>query len=126
MNIVSSFFDFIKEETHRHPTLHLTELVEMLTLMRKEDIRLPLPITTGNEAGVNLLTTHGSKGLEFQYVFLAGTNAHYWEKKRRTANAGYNLPDTVLSSLENSDDIEELRRLFYVAMTRAKQFLNIS
>ena len=77
LNLVSSFFDFIKEETHRHPTLHLNSLVDMLKLMRREDIRLPLPITTGSEAGVNLLTTHGSKGLEFQYVFLAGTNAQY-------------------------------------------------
>jgi DNA helicase-2/ATP-dependent DNA helicase PcrA len=98
----------------------------MLKLMRKEDIRLPLPITSGNESGVNLLTTHGSKGLEFKHIFLAGTNAHYWEKNRSTATAGYSLPDTVMNSLEHTDNKEELRRLFYVAITRAKQFLNIS
>ncbi len=126
LTLVSHFFDFIKEETHRHPSLHLNSLVEMLKLMRREDIRLPLPITTGNESGVNLLTAHGSKGLEFKYVFLAGTNAHYWEKKRSTANAGYTLPDTVLSSLEHANDKEELRGLFYVAITRAKQNLTIS
>ena len=126
LELVSHFFDFIKDETHRHPSLDLNALVDMLKLMRREDIRLPLPITTGNEAGVNLLTTHGSKGLEFKHVFLAGTNAHYWEKKRSTATAGYTLPDTVINSLEHADDKEELRRLFYVAITRAKQFLNIS
>ena len=59
-------------------------------------------------------------------MFLAGTNATYWEKKRSTASAGYSLPDTVLSSLEKADDKEELRRLFYVAITRAKKHLNIS
>jgi DNA helicase-2/ATP-dependent DNA helicase PcrA len=126
LEIVTHFFDFIKEETHRNPRLNLTNLVDMLKLMQREGIRMPLPITTGNEAGVNLLTTHGSKGLEFQYVFVAGTNAHYWEKKRSANNIGYKLPDTVLSSLENADDKEELRRLFYVAITRAKKHLQIS
>jgi DNA helicase-2/ATP-dependent DNA helicase PcrA len=126
LDMVTSFFDFIKEETHRKPSLHLKELVEMFRLMKREDIRMPLPITTGSDAGVSLLTTHGSKGLEFEHVFLAGTNATYWEKKRSTASAGYSLPDTVLSSLEKADDKEELRRLFYVAITRAKKHLNIS
>lgn len=126
LDMVSHFFDFIKDETHRHPSLNLAALVDMLKLMRREAIRLPLPVTTGNELGVNLLTTHGSKGLEFKHVFLAGTHAHYWEKKRSTASAGYTLPDTVLNSLEQADDKEELRRLFYVAITRAKQFLYIS
>ena len=75
---------------------------------------------------MNLLTTHGSKGLEFEYVFVAGTNAHFWEKKRASNNIGYSLPDTVFSTLENTDDKEELRRLFYVALTRAKKEIQIS
>jgi DNA helicase-2/ATP-dependent DNA helicase PcrA len=126
LDMVTSFFDFIKEETHRKPSLHLKELVALFRLMQREDIRLPLPITIGSEAGVNLLTTHSSKGLEFTHVFVAGTNAAYWEKKRATSNAGYNLPDTVMNSLEKADDKEELRRLFYVAITRAKKYLTIS
>ena len=126
LDMATSFFDFIKEETHRKPSLNLKELVEIFRLMKREDIRLPLPITIGSDAGVNLLTTHSSKGLEFTHVFLAGTNATYWEKKRSSASAGYSLPDTVLSSLEKADDKEELRRLFYVAITRAKKHLNIS
>jgi DNA helicase-2/ATP-dependent DNA helicase PcrA len=124
--MITKFFDFIKEETHRHPSLNLKTLVEMLHLMQREGIRLPLPITTGGPTGVHLLTAHGSKGLEFEYVFLAGTNAHLWEKKRSSNNIGYTLPDTVLSSLENVDDKEELRRLFYVAITRAKHFIQVS
>ena len=126
LETITKFFDFIKEETHRHPSLDLKDLVEMLHLMQKEGIRLPLPITTGGPTGVNLLTTHGSKGLEFEYVFLAGTNAHLWEKKRASNTIGYKLPDTVLSTLENADDKEELRRLFYVAITRAKQYIQVS
>ncbi len=126
LEVITKFFDFIKEETHRRPSLHVKDLVTMLDLMQKEGIRLPLPITTGGVSGVNLLTTHGSKGLEFEHVFVAGTNAHFWEKKRATNAIGYSLPDTVLSSLENADDKEELRRLFYVALTRAKKEIQIS
>jgi DNA helicase-2/ATP-dependent DNA helicase PcrA len=96
LEVITKFFDFIKEETHRRPSLSVKDLVTMLDLMQKEGIRLPLPISTGGVSGVNLLTTHGSKGLEFEHVFVAGTNAHFWEKKRATNAIGYSLPDTVL------------------------------
>jgi len=88
---------------------------------------LPLPLTeiSGSEKGVNLMTAHGSKGLEFAYVFFAGCNASLWEKKRKPYG-GYKLPDTIFSSQLSHTDEEELRRLFYVALTRAEQHLIIS
>lgn len=61
-----------------------------------------------NDDGVNLLTLHASKGLEFSHVFIIG------------ANMG-NIP----MSGRISDEPEELR-LFYVGITRAKEHLEIS
>ncbi len=125
LQVLSALFDFIKEETHRHPKLNLQELISLIDLMEKEDIRLPMVQVSGNDKGVNLLTAHGSKGLEFEHVFLAGCNASSWEKKRKPGG-GYTLPDTIFSSQPKHKDQEELRRLFYVAITRAEQHLHIS
>jgi DNA helicase-2/ATP-dependent DNA helicase PcrA len=58
-------------------------------------------------------------------VFFAGVNASSWEKKRKPGG-GYKLPDTMFTSQPASSDEEELRRLFYVALTRAEQHLYIS
>ncbi|WP_346237660.1 ATP-dependent helicase [Niabella insulamsoli] len=125
MQSLTAFYDFIKEENRRNPSLDLTALVQLFGLMEKEDIPLPLMRTTGNDKGVNLLTAHGSKGLEFEHVFFAGANASFWEKKRKRS-MGYKLPSTIFSSQSKTSDEEELRRVFYVALTRAEQFLHIS
>ncbi|HEY2726909.1 MAG TPA: PD-(D/E)XK nuclease family protein, partial [Parafilimonas sp.] len=96
-------------------------------LMESENLSLPLVEVSGNDKGVNLLTAHGSKGLEFEYVSFAGANATMWEKKRKPFG-GYKFPDNIFSSASSSEDVadEELRRLFYVALTRAEQNLFIS
>lgn len=125
LQILTGLFDFVKEETHRNPYLSLQQLVNLIELMEKEDIPLSLVQVSGSDKGINLMTAHGSKGLEFEYVFIAGCNAAFWEKKRKPGG-GYKLPDTMFSSQPAKNDEEELRRLFYVALTRAEQHLYIS
>lgn len=125
LQILTALFDFIKEETARNPMLELQGFIDIIDLMKKEKLPLPLMQFSGNSAGVNLLTAHGSKGLEFEYVFITGMNAHLWEKKK-DPNNGYKFPDTLFSSLPSGNRDEELRRLFYVALTRAEKNLGIS
>lgn len=122
---LTGLFNFIKEETSRQPSLNLAGLMNAIDLMEKEGIAIPLVQVSGSDKGVNLLTTHGSKGLEFEYVFLAGCNASYWEKKRKPGG-GYSMPDTLFASQPVLSEEEELRRLFYVALTRAEKHLFIS
>ncbi len=125
LQILTGLFDFVKDETHRNPYLSLQQLVDLIELMEKEGIKLPLVQVSGSDKGINLMTAHGSKGLEFEYVFIAGCNASSWEKKRKPGG-GYKFPDTMFVSLSAATEEEELRRLFYVAITRAEQYLYIS
>ncbi|NOT92455.1 ATP-dependent helicase [Ferruginibacter sp.] len=125
MQLLSALFDFIKEECSRNPLLDLKGLISIIDLMEKENLPLPMVQVAGNDKGVNLLTAHGSKGLEFEYVFFVGVNAGSWEKKRKPGG-GYKFPDTMFSSQPVSSDEEELRRLVYVALTRAEKHLYIS
>jgi DNA helicase-2/ATP-dependent DNA helicase PcrA len=64
------------------------------------------------EGRVSLLTIHAAKGLEFEYVFVPGCEHGIIPHAR------------VLE--ENGGDIEEERRLFYVAVTRARKELYLS
>ncbi len=125
MQMLTALFDFIKDETSRNPLLNLQGLISIIDLMEKEDLPLSMMKVSGSDKGVNLLTAHGSKGLEFEHVFVAGLNASLWEKKRKP-QSGFRFPDTVFSSLPSANDDEELRRLFYVALTRAEKHLQIS
>ncbi len=125
IQLLTALFDFIKEETSRDSLLDLKKLIGIIDLMEKEDLVLPQMQVLGSANGVNLLTAHGSKGLEFEYVFIAGVHPSFWEKKRKPSG-GYKLPDTLFSSQPNANEDEELRRLFYVAITRAEKYLAIS
>lgn len=125
MQVLSSLFNFLKEESRRNPEMGLKEFVDTIDLLADNNLSLELNKVLFNEHGVNFLTCHGSKGLEFQHVFLIGANKNVWEGKRKFSNT-YKIPETLFLSNNKGKDEEELRRLFYVAMTRAKTNLQIS
>ncbi len=60
---------------------------------------------------VTLMTVHSSKGLEYKYVFIVGMEENLFPSQR---------------AAESPDGIEEERRLFYVALTRAKVAATLS
>jgi superfamily I DNA/RNA helicase len=70
-------------------------LLERITLSKWDGVEL-------DEERVNLLTLHSTKGLEFSRVYILGTD-----------DAGFTRDDR-----KSKDQIEELRRLMYVGMTR--------
>ncbi len=125
LEVLTALFDFIKNETRRNSSLDTASLMAVVDMMEDNEIPIPLVRVAGNDKGVNLLTTHGSKGLEFEYVFFAGCNAGFWEKKRKPAG-GYKFPDTMFKAPSRGGEEEELRRLFFVALTRAQTELFIS
>lgn len=125
LHLLTSLYDFVKAETRRKPDLSVGEFIDIVDLLIDNSIAIPVTRITGSEKGVNLLTAHGSKGLEFEYVFLSGCSSQLWEKKK-VKSLDYKIPDTVFSSLPPSEEGEELRRLFYVALTRAQKFLAIT
>lgn len=63
------------------------------------------------EAGVTLMTMHSAKGLEFKVVFIAGLEESIFPHSR---------------SLNSDSEMEEERRLMYVAITRAEEHLYLS
>lgn len=125
LQIVHTFLGFVREETERYPRSTAERLLGIFRNMDKNRIALQVQKTSGSGEGVNLMTAHGSKGLEFERVFLIGTGRDMWEAGKRSSSYRFSFPDTLTLS-GTTDEEEARRRLFYVAVTRAKERLQIS
>ncbi|MBI4812468.1 UvrD-helicase domain-containing protein [Candidatus Falkowbacteria bacterium] len=86
-------------------------------------------LTPDMEAGpeaIKIMTVHGAKGLEFKYVFIANLVDKRFPTIERKEQI--EIPDALVKEILPQGDIhlEEERRLFYVAMTRAREGLFFS
>lgn len=124
LEVITTLFDHIKSEGLRLPRITIRQYMDTLDQMEMHGLKIEIQKSISKPGGVNFITTHSSKGLEFMYVFLIGMNSDKWEKARADSRR-FSLPDT-LTFTEGSSKEEGLRRLFYVAMTRAEQHLIIS
>lgn len=124
LEVLNTLFDFVKAESSRNPLMKVADLLELFNQMRIHKIELPVQRAINSRDGVQFITCHSAKGLEFDYVFLLGCTKNKWESARGN-NFQFKYPDTLTFSNKSNEE-EALRRLFYVAMTRARQHLFIS
>ncbi len=127
LETLTTYFQFVQAENDKRSSFEVKDLIRIVEKMKDNFLRLNVEKSVFNENGINLITTHSSKGLEFKYVFLVQCNDSCWEKGRERSDV-FTYPDNLIHSTKKAkdDNNEELRRLFFVAVTRAKEQIQIS
>ncbi len=126
--VVEEFFRYVKQRCFDSPLLTLKKFLNDLKFYDDEDfgqIRLTYQIPHLVSEGVQLLTAHQSKGLEFHTVILSSFRDGHWDKRRNPSSLS--LPEDLLFGWETEqkkfEKHQDERRVAYVAMTRAKREL---
>ncbi|MBR2323527.1 MAG: UvrD-helicase domain-containing protein, partial [Clostridia bacterium] len=102
---IEEFVSSVKEFSEDNPDSNIADFLQSITLSSAIDQ------TFENESAVSLATVHAVKGLEFKVVFIIG------------------LDEKIFPILRNDttpEDLEEERRLMYVAITRAMERLYLT
>ena len=94
-------------EREEHQTASIEEWLQSLMLLTDMDNKE----NDEDKERVTLMTVHSAKGLEYEYVYVVGCEENLFPSLR---------------ALETVEGIEEERRLFYVALTRAKSLATLS
>ena len=125
------FFDKIKNFSDLADDNSLQSFANYLDVLQQVGDNPATAEAELEEDAVNVLTVHKAKGLEFEVVFMVSLVADRFPGRERREKIP--VPEELLkeslppeeSFLEESY-LEEERRLFYVAMTRAKKFLYLT
>ena len=100
--LLNGIQDFIDEQSEEeHPDDSLAAFLQTVSLITDLDQN-----KEGDEESVTLMTVHMAKGLEFMVVYIAGLEEGLF-------------PSAM--NMNTREDLEEERRLFYVALTRAEK-----
>lgn len=104
--------------------LRYVDLLEVHRIAIRDEPGSVLP------GAARLMTAHGAKGLEFDYVFIINvTDGHWGNKRARTLFSLSPLRDERSGADESDPEeasLDEERRLFYVALTRARRMVFLS
>jgi DNA helicase-2/ATP-dependent DNA helicase PcrA len=127
---VRAILEFVKTwETKKiNATTSVDELVDYLGYFREANGVIPLESPNGGNA-VRLMTVHQAKGLEFPYVSILRANSGSFPAQYRETLVAFPCELRDRDSAAEGDDKslhhQDERRLFYVAMTRARDSLHI-
>ena len=122
MGTLGAFFTELQKMAGARKEYFLTNFIDHLTRVREHGILTKTGKSSSAALGVRLMTAHKSKGLEFDYVYIVGAfDGHWGNKTKRTY---FHTMGATAGSTDNTIDDE--RRLFYVALTRARKLVTIT
>ncbi|MDD5751310.1 MAG: ATP-dependent DNA helicase [Candidatus Peribacteraceae bacterium] len=123
---VHAFYEYVKNRCYEVKNTSLaTILSDIDQYMNEKKLRLEYDLPHLVQDGVQLMTGHGAKGLEFDLVILSDVRYRNWGN--RNSGNSLALPDHLIigidKEVEKMAGQEDERRLFFVAMTRARKEL---
>ncbi len=122
---VKRLVEFMKEWEPKSETRGLAEFIEYLDYYAQAGGVVSLEDDAPVDA-VQLMTVHGAKGLEFPQVFLLRVNNRAFPATERSRVFEFPMELMKEGSPAEQFHIQEERRLFYVALTRAEERLTIT
>lgn len=122
------FFDRIKQRAYESAEFTFRVFLDDIEFYLNPDygdIRLTYDLPHLTQSGVQLMTAHKSKGLEFHTVIISNFREGHWDKRRNPPSVS--LPEDLLFGWEKQqkdyEKNQDERRVAFVAMTRAKREL---
>lgn len=127
VRVVRRMYDEVESMFVKGEVNNLRDVLTHLELLVQYKLSLNSPTIETRSDAVNLLTAHKAKGLEFEVVMIPHLSDKNWGGSLRTSL--FNLPITrqVMDKATIKQQAEDdERRLFYVALTRAKSLIDCS
>jgi DNA helicase-2/ATP-dependent DNA helicase PcrA len=133
-----ALFDLLKSFIERKKNYTLDDFFEYLDVMEEHDIAIKSKDAIRIPGRVRLMTAHGSKGLEFEYVFILNAVDRKWggrshkesiklpTKIYRGTAAETTYDDEEQDAVNAQNDSADERNVFYVALTRARKGIFIT
>ncbi|MES2315587.1 MAG: ATP-dependent DNA helicase [Patescibacteria group bacterium] len=118
--ILETILALAAKEIEKNKNISLKEFISLIE--RLESYNQEIPLITQGKDGVNVMTLHSSKGLEFDYVWIAHMDEGGLNGGKK---AGFVLPEAIADKVLERD-VDRVKRKLYVAITRAKRFCTLS
>lgn len=129
LDTLTGLYEDVKQRIVRNPSFSIDDFMTYIDLLDKHQVRLKRTVQSIHTNAVRLMTAHKSKGLEFDLVYIINAFDGHWGNTRRRGKHfafPWEYIRESLTTLSEEEKNEDERRLFYVALTRARKEVHIS